>query len=228
MNKKAYSCLFALIWIFMLVGCAEFRVETHLNSDGSGFRRVAVAVDEQAYQLIRQQKLDPVARLKTLADQIGARVEPYQSSGRVGVMLAKDFGSLEDLLAWNQTGLGEEIRVSRHDSFFTTEFRYEATLDSSQYDITSLPQGGPQAGKVELRYILELPGTILEHNAIEQTGNRLVWILDPVTRARYNLYAVYRVPNIRNIRIIIGASILVIVILVVLLAFQIRRSIRGY
>jgi hypothetical protein len=226
--QRLYVYLLGLVLVLMLAGCTEFEVETHLNADGSGFRRVAVAVDERAYQLVRQQELDPLVRLRALGEQIGARVEPYQPAGKVGLRVAKEFNTLEELLAWSQAGVGEKVQVSREEGVFTTRYRYEATLDSSQYDVTSFLDVGPQAGQVELRYVLELPGAVLEHNATEQHGNRLIWVVDPVTRAQYNLYAVYRVPNMRNVWIAVGAGAAAGLVFLISVALWIRRSIRGF
>jgi len=216
------------VLLLILSGCTSFEVETRLNADGSGTRRVSVAVDERAYQVFRQQQVDPLTQLRDLAEEMGARVEPYQATGKVGLRVAMEFGTLDELMGASDATAAEQISIEQEEGIFSTLYRYEARLDSSQFDVTTLLEMGPQLGGVELRYVLQLPGSILEHNATERHGNQLTWVLDPVTRAHYDLYAVYSLPNMRNVWIAMGAGAVAVAVLLVLIVLWLRRSIRGF
>ncbi|MBL7182833.1 MAG: hypothetical protein ISS50_00115 [Anaerolineae bacterium] len=193
-GKLLRGTVWVVIALLILTGCTTLDVSTIIRADGSGTRRVAVALDENLYNLTLARGEDPFADIKAEAREIGARVEPYRREGRVGIAVAIDFPNLETLNQALGTEDFETLRVEKSGWPFKQTFTFRSQIDTA---------GVPKPEDIELGavtrpdfiYSVTLPGEIMSHNATEVQGNKLTWYLNPLENTVYDLVATSEVVN---------------------------------
>ena len=212
MRRTMFLCV-AWPLMLLLAGCGAFEIETTINPDGSGERSVSVAIERKLYDTITTAGADPLAELRSVAGEIGARVEPINDSEMAGVKLVQTFASVDDLAAQSLIGEAEALSVEHDDAWFKTTYRYVARLDASQFGLLEVPEIDRTFGRAELSYVLTLPGTITEENASDVKGGTLTWTLDPTTRATYDLFATTVVTHSGRIALTIAGGLVALALL---------------
>lgn len=218
--------VWVVISLLILTGCTTLDVSTVIRADGSGTRRVAVALDENLYNLALARNEDPFADIKNDAREIGARVEPYRRGGRVGIAVAIDFPNLETLNQALGTEEFETLRVEKSGWLFKQTFTFRSQIDTAGVPKLEDIQLGV-ATRPDFIYSVTLPGEIISHNATEVEGNKLTWYLNPLESTVYDLVATSEVVNQELITAaIVGGVVLVAVVVLgglILLGIMLRR-----
>ena len=225
-SKLLWGILWVAISLLIITGCTTLDVSTVIRADGSGTRRVAVALDENLYNLALARGEDPFADIKAEAKEIGARVEPYRREGRLGIAVAIDFPNLETLNQALGTEDFETLQVEKSGWPFKQTYTFRSQIDTA---------GLPKPEDIELGtltrpnfiYSVTLPGEIISHNATEVQGNQLTWYLNPLESTVYDLVATSEVVNQGLITAaIVGGVVLVAVVVLgglILLGIMLRR-----
>jgi len=221
-SKLLWAILWSIILPLTLAGCATLEMSTVIWPDGSGTRRVAVAMDEKLYNLAQLRGQDPFAELKARGEEMGARVEPFHRQGQVGIAMEVDFPDLDTLNLGLGTESFETVRAEKSGRLFKQAFTFHAQIDT-----TKLPQPprplppGIKIGDVQrfdFIYSVTLPGEIISHNADEVQDNRLTWHIDPLdkTKTIYDLEATSQVENqaLRTGALVFGAGLMGLIILI--------------
>lgn len=188
--NRIIVCLVALV---ALAGCGQVEINTVINPDGSGTRRLGVAVDRAAYELAALTGTDPFEEIRQQAQSAGALVTPWEQPGLKGIALAVDFDDLNALNSDLGMGGFEQVVVQRIGSPLQPTYRFQAHLDINQLPGGSLSDigFGPTA---EIVYTLTMPGEIVEHTANEVRGKDTVaWRFSAVGDGVYDLHATSRV-----------------------------------
>lgn len=202
-SKLLLGILWTVIPLLTLAGCTSVNVccttleiSTTIQADGSGTKRIAIAIEKEIYDLASLRGEDPFADLKVRATEVGARVEPYRKASQVGVAIAVDFPNLETLSQGIGTKPFEMVWARKSGWRFEETYTFRSRIDTGE-----LPQQ-VQSTLVSVQdldfiYRLTLPGEIVSHNANEVHGNTLIWYLGPLhpERAVYELRATSRVTN---------------------------------
>ena len=218
------SIAILIIALLALAGCGSVEISTVVNPDGSGMRRLAVAVDQTVYELAALTGGDPFEEIRQQAQAVGALVTPWEQPGLKGVALAMDF---DDLNALN-SDLGmagfEQVVVQRTGSPLQPTYHFQAHLDINQLPGGSLSDigFGPTA---DIVYTLTLPGEIIEHNASEVRGQDTVaWRFSAVGDGIYDLQATSQVDYSRYLPVAIAGVLgLVVLALVIGIGFWLIR-----
>ena len=197
----------------LLAGCGAFQIETTINPDGSGERRMSVAISRKSYDPMVTAGFDPLAELRAIAEVVGARIEPIDRQEMAGLTVVQTFDSLDDLIDQSIIADAEELEIGRGDSWFRTTYSYTASVDSSQFGLLEIPEIDRSFGRAELDYVLTMPGKITEHNATEEQGQTLTWKLDPMTYATYDIFATTAVTRTERIVLAVIAGVALLVLL---------------
>lgn len=194
-TKLPFTLLFLAVLLLFLSGCrieevccTTLDISTVIRSDGSGTKRVAVAIDETVYELALLQGEDPFADLKARAREIGARIEPYHRDNQAGIAVAVDFTSLGALNQGIATRPFETVHVEKTGLLFEKTYSFQSQIDTGRLP-PQIKSALATIQDVDFRYSVTLPGNIVSHNANEVDGNRLTWYLDPRTETVYELRA---------------------------------------
>jgi len=213
-----------LIVLMTLAGCGQVEINTVVNSDGSGTRRLTVAVDEAAYNLATLTGGDPFEEIRQQAQAAGALVSPWEQPGLKGIVLSVDFDDLNALNSRLDMAGFEQVAVQRSGSLLQPTYHFQAHLDINQLPGGSLSDigFGPTAAIV---YILTMPGEIIEHNANEVRGPDIVaWRFSAVGDGIYDLQATSQVDYSRYLPLAIaGAVVLAALALVAGMGLRLMR-----
>ena len=230
--RISFICLVGFL-LPLLTGCVELTYHATVNKDGS--------LDlEYTYAATRA----PLAELRQKAERDGFTVTDYTSDGLVGIRARKHFASPpEDLMLPEEFSkaigsTGKPI-VSIKKGIFHTTYNASADVDLS-WGSSSTGQaqledefapfgevlGDAMVSQIKIRVLVTLPCKPLQHNATQASkdGKTLEWRLIPGRKNRLELRA--RVPNFRNVALLIALTAAVMAGATGLLRKRRRRAAR--
>lgn len=215
-----------IVTLLLLAGCAQIEISTTVKPDGSGTRRLIVAVDETTYELATLTGGDPFAEIRRQAQAAGAVVSPWQRPGWKGIAVSVDF---DDLNALNSdlgvTGF-EQVNMQRSGSPLQPTYEFQAHIDLNQLADRNLSDIG-FGSTPDIIYILTMPGEIIKHNAGEVWAkNTVAWRFRAVGGGVYDLQATSRVDYSRYLPAAIAAvvGLAALALIVGIGVWVIRRS----
>lgn len=226
MKRIVLLYMVLLVIALPLAGCGSININTIINPDGSGMRKVSVAIERRLYELMTAAGSDPLVSIRAMAEASGARIEPLERTDMAGLAIAQPFQSLEELSQqWSLSG-AESLQARRSDRVFKIVYIYEARIDASQFRLLA-PEGvDTSLGSLNLNYTVTMPGTPVDHNASEVRGQTLIWHLDPATSATYDLFAVSEVVQTTRIVLAVVAGVISLLLLLVIAWAVFKRMAR--
>lgn len=196
--------------------CNVLDISTTIRPDGSGTKRIAVAMDEKIYTLATLRGGDPFTDLRARAREAGpgARVEPYRRKGQVGITVSIDFPNLETLNRGIGTASFETVRARRIDWLMEQRFTFWSQIDTGRLPRHAVQSPLARVQRFDVVYSLTLPGEIISHNANEVRGNQLIWHLDSRGGTVYELRATSQRVKRESVTNFVIGGVLVSVLLI--------------
>jgi sensor c-di-GMP phosphodiesterase-like protein len=221
MKKNFSRTLFFLAatsLIFLLSGCKANMI-TKLNADGSGTFAQEIGFTAEEISSLSSMGTEGSICTSTESEMTNMPANAVRREEKRGeetwCIYESPFGSLEEL----KSIYGSTDVLVNDISLVNGKIHYDITLDMSGDSGTSL-------SVIQMKWIVEMPGTVSNHNADEVSGSTLTWNL--VAGPNLNMYADSSTGGNMTWWIIAGIGALclclVVIILVVAVVFFVSRN----
>lgn len=194
-----------LIATLLLAGCITIDITNDIRPDGSGFKIMIAAMDQETLKSFQEmagtpepETEDPFADSCEQAEKIpGAKCEPYEEGDLSGVKITAPFANLDELVALSDYEVFEadEISYEQDGSIVTIYFTVQTgEMGEELASESGSMEGTPSDAEMEeaARQILELmdikfyyraivPGKILDYKPDDNAtveGNTITWEID--------------------------------------------------
>lgn len=237
MNTKAIhrttSRLIVLVILtLLLTGCVKAEVLVDLKPNGSGTLSMSIGLTSEAKSMLSSQGSD----IDTIFDglisdessQDKIQVEKWADGEYEWAKAGRDFENVEQITQLlDDNTMFNQFSVTQEKSFFQTKYLVDAefaplSADTSGSDASSF--GMDAAAFIELRFMMRMPGKILETNGYpdKDNPNLISWTAkgdQPVS-----ITATATAMNWTNIGLLLGGILLVVVAAVGIPYFQKRKK----
>lgn len=226
-KRKTLAMLFLIMAVapFLLTGCFKFSLHLTVNRNGSADMDIIMAASQAlvAMGMGLENSIFGDKR-EQLAEQ-GFAISDYTAENLTGFRATKRMKTLEEFSA---LGLGDDLGLGDQE-LFTVEKGPFFTTYHLHAEINFLDLFGDESEMMvlfapDMRFILTLPVTPLEHNAssVSSDGKTLEWILSPTKVNQISLSA--RVPNTNALLVIILAALILASSIVLIILRQKRKA----
>lgn len=181
---KLAAAVFLLITILVLPGCVALAIDTEINPDGSGIRKMDVAIEETLDELLKTaaiQQGEPTfeEQMKKNAPK-GSKFDTYAEEGKVHYAVSFKFENVEQLKKLSEaTSKGTQgfktsgIRLTKRDRILFAVYDFSEKIPASTAKVS--PEQEKLAKAISLTYKLTLPGRIIKSNADKIEENSATW-----------------------------------------------------
>ncbi len=183
-RSKLAAVVFLLIAILVLPGCIALAIDTEINPDGSGTRKMDVAIEETLDELLKTaaiQQGEPTfeEQMKKSAPK-GSKFDTYTEEGKVHYAVSFKFENVRELRKLSEaTSRGTQglktsgIRLTKKERILFATYDFSEKIPASTAKVS--PEQEKLAKAISLTYKLALPGRIIKSNADEIEENSATW-----------------------------------------------------
>lgn len=184
-KKKVLAIILVLFTALLLTGCVQTVFTVKINPDMSGSLEMKVGILDEFSSMLGSE--DPFADITEQAQEQGFTSSNYKSDGYSGVVLKADVEDITDssgpmkmfssdiILEVTTNGAGKKV-ITLSGDMGDVAGSLESQAGMSLESIA-------EAGKIDMRFIVELPYPATETNATSQSsdGKILTWDLTKIS-----------------------------------------------
>ncbi len=211
MKKRITAILLSVLCLaVLLTGCVRTELGIALHKDGTGVITTTVAIEESAYNMIKQSGSDPFEGRET--QKATYEDTPYISCSEATENLS--YEELENQLkavrldASDETSplLFQDVSIEKNGGLFYSSFSFQAKTTAQE----NTDESGQSVNDTYKFFItVTMPGSITQTKGGTADGNTVTFEIDDLTQE--NDLAVYADAN--NVWVIVGIIAVLIVIL---------------
>ena len=211
MKKRITAILLSVLCLaVLLTGCVRTELGIALHKDGTGVITTTVAIEESAYNMIKQSGSDPFEGRET--QKVTYEDTPYISCSEATENLS--YEELENQLkavrldASDETSplLFQDVSIEKNGGLFYSSFSFQAKTTAQE----NTDESGQSVNDTYKFFItVTMPGSITQTKGGTADGNTVTFEIDDLTQE--NDLAVYADAN--NVWVIVGIIAVLIVIL---------------
>lgn len=211
MKKRITAILLSVLCLaVLLTGCVRTELGIALHKDGTGIITTTVAIEESAYNMIKQSGSDPFEGRET--QKVTYEDTPYISCSEATENLS--YEELENQLkavrldASDETSplLFQDVSIEKNGGLFYSSFSFQAKTTAQE----NTDESGQSVNDTYKFFItVTMPGSITQTKGGTADGNTVTFEIDDLTQE--NDLAVYADAN--NVWVIVGIIAVLIVIL---------------
>lgn len=217
-KKIGVVLMAAAVLLCCLSGCVRMTVGLNIQADGSADVSVSMGVTEDLYAMLAQDGQDPMAEVKSKAEESGYTAEEYDEDGYKGLTMTQHIADLQqatqsdaymDGLSFTKEKNGLKQMMTLSGAVNTAESMKEnmdgMTVDLSQFDV---------------KLTVTVPYAITESNATEisEDGKTATWDLmsvDTINLACEGDVLLFGMPVTAALCIVGGLAVLAVILIVI-------------
>ena len=169
MKNHFTKLIVAIVCTLLLTGCHKLEATTRIQPDGSGELQMGIGFSAEERANMEKQGSNPQDFCNTKQSNSDVMVTEEQRGDETWCISVMKFKDLEELRGLY--GQREGIKINRleiSDGRFYYDIDVDTLSDDSSFSVLT-----------DIKWLLELPGAPIDHNADQVEGNTLTWIPNP-------------------------------------------------
>ena len=220
--KKFASCAIILIMALLLCGCMKMHVDVVWNEDNTATVSTTIGMEKTALEMMETTEEDIQQQFRESFEEEGDyTIENFSDDTHAGIIatqklddITADSGDVGDGIIFVYTEQGGK-------KTYTVSGELEGLEMASDGDLTG---GGITLEDIDMKISIVMPGTIVSHNATEQDGNKLTWILSGSEVISIEAVSEITGGGLLWLWIVLGAVVLIGGVVVVLLIMRKKKG----
>ena len=223
--KKIAICALVLMTALLLSGCMKMHINVVWKEDNSAVITMTYGIDKSVFESPMLSDMMGGMSEADVRDQIKESMESddvdftfkdLNDSKYIGVIAT---GELKDITKDNvdsMDSLNFRCQEDGKKKVYTVSGRFDGSeLTEDLGDVSELEDLGIDMS-FDVKFIIEMPGNITEHNATEKNGNTLTWVLD--TSKTTSIQATSESGGAGSLLLWILLIVLIVILIVIIVA----------
>ena len=215
LKKPAMLCAALLMMASLLCGCMKMHIDVVWRDDNSASMTLTVGMSKSAMELMEISESELRDQLKeSMAEEGDFSFENFSDNEYVGIKATLEV----DDITKNSTDSIDTLNFKCVDAGGGNGKTYTVSGNLDSSDITG-DNSELEGIELDMKMSIVMPGKIISHNATEQNGNKLTWVLTEADTVSIQATSETTESGSSStwLWIAIGAIVLVVVVVVALM-----------